>query len=51
VSDLDGCDLDFTQDPTPDDELDALVLFADVDTSDPDAVAARAREWGELRGS
>jgi hypothetical protein len=51
VSDLDGCDLDFTENPTPDDEIDALVLFADVDTSDPDAVARRAQEWSDLRGA
>ena len=47
---LDGCELDF-DDPetnTADDEITAIVLFADVDFTDPDAVAERAAEWQEL---
>lgn len=45
---IDSCDADFTVDPTPDDELDFVVLFADVDPSDVDALERRAAEWAEL---
>lgn len=45
---VDGCDIDFAAEPTSDDDLDALVLFADVDTNDPAAVEARRREWEAL---
>lgn len=47
---LDGCDLDF-DDPEmncSDDDVVALVLFADVDFTDPEAVAARKAEWAEV---
>lgn len=52
--DLDGCDLPFgTVDRTHDDDIDALVIFADV-FDDPDAVERRRVEmveWGAaLRG-
>jgi hypothetical protein len=49
--DLDGCDIlgpETRRYPWPDDEIDALVLFADVDPFDPDAVEARAIEWESL---
>lgn len=46
---LDGCDLDFTGDvEIVDDDLDALVLFADLDPSDHTAVDRRRREWDML---
>lgn len=48
---LDGCAIDFAEDPTPNDELDAVVLFADVDPDDPAAVAAREAEWREIFGA
>jgi signal transduction histidine kinase len=41
----DGCALDFTVDPTSDEDLVALVLFAGMDLEDRAAVAARANEW------
>ncbi len=44
---LDGCDLDFTGTPTSDDDLDSVVLFADV-SDDPAAIDARRAEWQEL---
>lgn len=44
---LDGCDLDFTEAPTGDDDLDAVVLFADV-ADDPAAIERRRAEWQEL---
>jgi len=50
---LDGCILNF-DDPeknTSDDEIDALVLFADVDFEDPVAVVARSGAWMALFGS
>lgn len=46
--DLDGCAVDFTAAPTADDEIDGIVLFADVDLGDPAAVAARKAEWDAL---
>lgn len=46
---LDGCDLKVTAaHETSDDQIDALVLFADVDFTDPAAVAARRAEWEAL---
>lgn len=43
------CDLDFEMAPsTKDDQIDALVLFADVDFLDPGAVEKRRVEWVEL---
>lgn len=47
---LDGCELDFTEDdPTPDDHLPFVALFADV-LGDAEAVQARSAEWRELFG-
>lgn len=48
---LEGCDIDFSEDPTSDDDLDAVVLFADVDPSDTAAIEARKAEWQELFGA
>lgn len=47
---LDGCELEF-DDPEmncPDEDVDALVLFADVDFLDPEAVEARKAEYATL---
>ena len=47
---LDGCDLEF-DDPetnTPDEDIDALVLFADVDFLDEAAVERRKQEYAAL---
>lgn len=44
---LDGCDLDFTEAPTNDEDLDAVVLFADV-SDDQAVIDARRAEWQEL---
>jgi hypothetical protein len=47
---LDGCELDF-DDPEmncPDADIDALVLFADVDFLDKKAVEARKAEYAAL---
>lgn len=51
---LDGCELvgrEAGLDPWADDELDGLVLFCDVNSYDPIAVARRADEWREVFGS
>lgn len=46
------CDRDFEMAPrTDDNDAAALVLFADVDFTDPDAVAQRQHEWAELAES
>jgi hypothetical protein len=50
--DLDGCDVDMA-DParlTGDDQVDALILFADVQFTDPAQADTRAAEWRELFG-
>ena len=45
----DLCDISFDTDKNTDDaDIDALLLFADVEFTDPQAVAERAAEWQEL---
>lgn len=51
--DLDGCDLDFTEpDQVTEDgeQTAALVMFADVDWTDPEAVERRKQELLDLSG-
>lgn len=49
VVDHDGCDVDMTEDPTPDDQVDLLVLFADaLDPDTPGTVKEREAEWKKL---
>ena len=43
-----GCDVATDVDATDDADIDAVVLFADVDFLDPDAVALRMAEWEAL---
>lgn len=43
--DISGCDLDFRESWNLDDEIDSLVLFADIDHEDKDAVSKRQSEW------
>lgn len=49
---LDGCELEFDDPLTncPDEAVDTLVLFADVQFDDPDEVAQRVRDYEELFG-
>jgi hypothetical protein len=50
---LDGCAIDFRDDPTPDDELAPLAMFADV-RGDADAIETRRVElveWAAALGS
>jgi hypothetical protein len=48
---LDGCDLDFTEDPTPDGEADLFVLFAEaLDPATDKTVEQAEAEWRELLG-
>lgn len=43
------CDLDFEMGPsTKDEDIPALVLFANTDFTDPEAVEQRKREWHDL---
>ena len=48
---LDGCELDFTEDPTPDEHVPYAVLFAGIDKRDRSAIEARARIWRALFGA
>lgn len=41
---LDGCELDFSENPTPDDEVDYVVLFAGVPEDEIEKVAAEYKE-------
>lgn len=44
---LDGCDLDFTRLPVPDDESDLFVIFAEaLDPLNPKTVDDVKAEWG-----
>lgn len=49
TDDLEGCVLEFDDNTnTPDEDIDALVLFADTEFTDPGAVAATESAWKEL---
>lgn len=41
---VDGCDVDMAENPTSDDDLDLVVLFAGVDPADVERHAAELRE-------
>jgi len=46
---LDGmCDPDLQPEPTRDEDIAGVVLFADVDPTDVDAIERRVDEWGKL---
>lgn len=45
---LDGCELEFKGDETPDEDIDGVVLFSGVDLNDPVAVEIKKAEWEEL---
>lgn len=43
---LDGCDIDFTEDPLPDTDTDLFVLFAEaLDPNNPKTVDEAKAEW------
>lgn len=44
VEELEGEELDFSENPTPDDNIDAVILFA----GDEDDAFLKAEEWKEL---
>ena len=48
--DLDGCGLDFVPVAVADADLDAVILFADVDPADADALAVRVKEYEAVFG-
>lgn len=43
---IDACDIDMAEDPTPDDDIAGVVLFADCETEAE--VAIRKAEWKEI---
>jgi hypothetical protein len=47
-AELDGCDLDFRENPTSDADIDGTVLFAGIDPEDADAVDDLAGSWRRL---
>ena len=49
MTDHDGCELDFTENPTADTDLDGIVLFAGIDPEDADAVSDKAEAWRRLK--
>ena len=49
---IDGCDIDFTVDPTPDDEVELFPLFAEaLDPSTPKTVEEAEADWKALFGA
>jgi hypothetical protein len=50
MPELEACSesFDIAEKNTADEDVDALVLYADIDFTDPEAVAARKAEWKEL---
>lgn len=46
--DIDGCEVDMTENPTADEDIDGIVLFADCDTDDD--IEQRRQDWVELFG-
>ena len=48
MTEHDGCDLDFTENPTPDADIDGIVLFAGIDPEDAEAVQDKADAWRRL---
>ena len=49
---VDGCDLDFAVDPTPNDEVDLVTLFAEgLDPNNPKTIEEVRAEWEELFGA
>ena len=42
------CDEDLQPDPTPDEDIDGVVLFADVDPTNVDAIEERTEEYRQL---
>lgn len=45
---IDGCDLDFSEDAVADEDIDGIVLFADLAADDEAAIQARVAEWEAL---
>jgi hypothetical protein len=46
---LDGlCDPDIQPEPIPDEDLDGIVLFADIAGQDLEAIDKRKKEWEEV---
>jgi hypothetical protein len=48
---IDGCDLDYAEDPTSDEDLPYVALFAEaLDPATPKTVEEAESEWRELFG-
>ena len=46
---LDGlCDENMQPPPTPDEDVDGVVLFADIDPSDVEGIEQRVEEWKQV---
>lgn len=43
-----GCDVDFREDPTPDEHVDYVVLFADISPDNAERLNRVRAEWEEL---
>ena len=49
LDDVDGCDVDMTADPLPDDHAELYALFAEgLDDENPKSVEQAKAEWEEL---
>lgn len=47
----DGCDEDFTINPTSDEDIIGFVLFADIDPNDNESIEKRIHDWSLLNGA
>jgi len=47
----DGCDEDFTIDPTSDEDIAGFVLFADIDPLDKESIEKRIHDWNLINGA
>ena len=45
---FDGCDVDFTENPLSDEDIDGFVLFADLSPDDVESIEKRIYDWKVL---
>jgi hypothetical protein len=45
---FDGCDVDFTDSPLADEDIDGFVLFADLAPHDVESIEKRVYDWKVL---
>jgi len=51
MTDPSGCDIDFRDDPTPDEHVDYLVLFPEISPDNSEQLERARIEWEKLFGA